>query len=247
MIRFFAFLTSICLVSVQAAGAEPLRVFAAASLSGALEEMRVAWPGDAVISYGGSGSIARQVAQGAPADVVILANTAWIDWLEAEGALREGATLTLLGNRLVLIAPEGAADLPELTPEALLDRLGDGRMAVGQVLSVPAGIYAKEWMDAAGLWRALSPHLAETSDVRAALALVERGEAPLGVVYASDAKGARVRVLHEIDESLHSPIRYGAAITRASNHPQASEFVDYMLGEGQAIFGRHGFLPVAAP
>lgn len=241
MTRIFAILTGVWTVFATAAAGEPVKIFAAASLGRALDEVAAAWPGEAVISYGGSGGIARQVAAGAPADIVILANTAWIAWLEDRGALQRGSARDILGNRLVLVAPEGAADLTGVTPRAILERLDGGRLAVGQVLSVPAGIYAKEWMQTAGLWDALSPYLAETVDVRAALALVARGEAPLGIVYATDVRDAEVRVLHEVDPSLHAPIRYGAAIVHSSTNAKAADFMKFLAGEAQDIFISYGF------
>jgi len=228
------------------ARAEPLTVFAAASLREALDEAAAGFSGEVVLSYGGSGAMARQVALGAPADVVILANEAWLRWLDDEGALRAGSVARVMGNRLVLVGPEGAAPLEDLSAEALRARLAGGRMALGQVLSVPAGIYAKEWMQSSGLWEALAPHLAETENVRAALALVERGEVALGVVYATDARAARVAVVREIGAETHSPIAYWAAVTEASEHPQAEAFIAHLMGPAQDGFAALGFVPRAA-
>lgn len=234
---------------------EPLTVFAAASLREALDGAVAAseaaaqgeFSGDVVISYGGSGAMARQVALGAPADVVILANEAWMSWLAEEGAVEADSVARIMGNGLVLVGPQGAEPLDALDATALTERLGDGRLAVGQVLSVPAGIYAKEWMQSAGLWEQLQPHLAETENVRAALALVERGEVPLGVVYATDARAAKVTVLQEIDARHHSPIGYWAAVTATRDHPQAAPFLAYLKGAAQAGFAELGFLSGPAP
>lgn len=191
MIRIFGVFTIICATLASAGAARsdaPVTIFAAASLRGALEAALDGSGIDARVSYGGSGTMARQVAQGAPADVVILANVAWVDWLEENGHIAVSTRTDLLGNRLVLVGPRGAADLGELNADTLLERLDAGRLAVGHTEAVPAGIYAQEWMQAAGFWEALRPQLAETENVRAALALVSRGEVPLGVVYASDAQ-----------------------------------------------------------
>ena len=220
-------------------------VFAAASLQGVLGELADLHEGGAVISVSGSGAIARQIAQGAPADALILANADWMDWLEAQGLVMSAQRVDLLGNRLVLIAPAGTSPMKDFGAEALLARLNGGRMAVGQTMGVPAGIYARQWLTAAGLWSALAPHLAETDNVRTALALVARGEAPLGVVYATDAEAEPdVRVLHEIPASMHDPIVYPAASLTGAG----AGFIDFLSGEeARAVFVRHGFIPLAAP
>ncbi|MEM8654798.1 MAG: molybdate ABC transporter substrate-binding protein [Pseudomonadota bacterium] len=194
--------------------AEPVRVFAAASLQGPLDAVADVWSDDVVISYGGSGAMARQVSQGAPADVVILANTTWSDWLVARGHVTSEPR-TLLSNRLVVIGPAGASPLPDTAPDTLRARLQGGRLAMGQHMSVPAGIYAQQWLDRVGAWDALRPYLAETENVRAALAFVARGEAPLGIVYASDAvASADVTVLWSVPATAHDPIIYpGLALT----------------------------------
>ncbi|WP_415921179.1 molybdate ABC transporter substrate-binding protein [Tateyamaria sp. SN6-1] len=207
-----------------AGAAEPVRVFAAASLQGPLDRVADTWPGGATISYAGSGTIARQIDLGAPADVIMLASPDWMRWLRDRGALA-GDPVDIISNRLVIIGPSDAAPLPDLTAPALRTRLGDSRLAMGQHRAVPAGLYAAAWMRNAGLWDALAPHLAETENVRAALALVARGEAPLGIVYASDAAAsAAVRVLYTVPADAHPPIRYpAAAIT-----PQGAAFVAHL-------------------
>lgn len=224
-----------------AQAAQPLTVFAAASLKTALDEVAAGWDGPVVVSYGGSGTIARQVVQGAPADLVVLANTVWMDWLAGQGGLT-GAVVPLLGNRLVVI---GAAGEPLLEPQDLSDRLGDERLAVGQTLSVPAGIYAKVWLQGVGLWSELAPRLAETENVRAALALVARGETPLGIVYASDAVAdPRVRVVYEVPADSHPPIAYPAAVTAYGHQDRAAEFLAYLASDqAMQVFLRNGFLP----
>ena len=190
---------------------EPLRVFAAASLQGPLDTIARDWPAQVVVSYAGSGTLARQVSQGAPADVVILANSVWMDWLVERRDITAPVT-DIVSNRLVLIGPAAARALPNPDPQALLDRLAGGRLAMGQHLSVPAGIYARAWLEHIDAWAVLRPHLAETDNVRAALFLVARGEVPLGVVYASDAfADARVFVLWTIPDDQHPTIRYPAA------------------------------------
>ena len=223
-------------IGAGAARAEAPVVFAAASLRGALDAVAEAY-GGAVLSYGGSGAMARQVAQGAPADFVMLASEEWMEWLVTQGAVRQARGL--LSNSLVLIGPAGAEDMPKISDEALLARLDGGRLAMGQSQSVPAGIYARDWLEGAGLWEALSPHLAETENVRVALAFVARGEAPLGIVYATDALAdPGVRVLYAVPDDSHALIVYpAAALTQAGE-----DFLSFLEGsEAQAIFETYGF------
>ncbi|MGK7652123.1 molybdate ABC transporter substrate-binding protein [Roseovarius sp. B08] len=235
MIRIFGLLTIICAAiatSLPARSEGPVTIFAAASLRGALEAALEGSGTEARISYGGSGAMARQVAQGAPADLVILANAAWMDWLEERGQLADSTRGDLLGNQLVLVGTREAPALEDLTPAGLVDRLDGGRLAVGHTEAVPAGIYARQWMQAAGLWEALRPQLAETENVRAALALVSRGEAPLGVVYASDAEAdPGVRVLSRIDPGLHEPIVYPAALVAGRDSDAARAILTRLKSE----------------
>ena len=246
MIRVFQIITAIyvmlCCV-VPATAQDRLTVFAAASLKTALDEVAQAYDGDVTLSYGGSGLLARQVAAGAPADLVILANADWMGWLAEGGHVQHDSTRDLLSNRLVVIGPVGAEPLalPEL--KLLQARLGDRRLAMGHRDSVPAGIYARQWLMATGLWQALSGQLAETENVRAALALVSRGEVPLGIVYATDA-GAddRVSVLYDVPPDLHDKIRYPAAIITGGKADQAQRFLTFLAGDVAAnLFISHGF------
>ncbi|MFX0547024.1 molybdate ABC transporter substrate-binding protein [Roseovarius sp. S1116L3] len=250
MRRFFlaARLCAALITAVWAAGVSAearVTVFAAASLQGVLSDVAQAYPGEAVISVAGSGMIARQIANGAPADAVILANTDWMDWLEDQGLVEAARRTPLLGNRLVLIAPAGTPDLAEFSAKSLLARLDGGRLAIGQTGGVPAGIYGRQWLEAADLWTALSPHLAETDNVRAALALVARQEAPLGVVYATDAAAEPgVRVILAVPEGMHDPIVYpAAALTQVG-----AAFIAFLQSPAaREIFAAHGFTLAAAP
>ena len=223
------------LVCAQAASAgDAVRIFAAASLQGPLDAAAASWETDTVISYGGSGTLARQISLGAPVDVVVLANATWADWLVDNGHA-PGPVRDLLSNRLVLIGPAGAAALPDPKAAMLLARLDGGRMAMGQHMSVPAGIYARAWLESIDAWDDMRPHLAETENVRAALALVARGEVPLGVVYRSDAMAsAAVSILWTMPDDQHPPIRYpGLALT-----PDGAAFLDHLATQTDA------FLPV---
>ncbi|WP_241434500.1 molybdate ABC transporter substrate-binding protein [Sulfitobacter noctilucae] len=216
-------------------------VFAAASLRGVLEEISQENQVDFVMSFGGSGTMARQVAAGAPADLVVLANEEWMDWLETQGIGAMGAAKVVAQNALVVIAPAGTPPLD--APKDLHSLLKGERLAMGQRDAVPAGNYARQWLETVGLWQALNTQLAETDNVRAVLLLVARGQTPAGVVYATDAAAEpAVDVIYEIPADHHAPIRYlAAALT-----PAGESALD-QLGTTSAarIFAAHGFVPVA--
>lgn len=205
-------LTLVCLTT--RAHGDPVRIFAAASLQGPLDAVAAEWDAASTISYGGSGALARQISLGAPADLVLLANPAWADWLVTNGHAA-GPVRAVLSNTLVVIAPPDGATFDTVDAATLRAALGDGRLAMGQHLSVPAGIYGKAWLTHIGAWDSLRAHLAEVDSVRAALALVARGEAPLGIVYASDAQAsAQVSIAYSIPTDQHPAIRYvGLALT----------------------------------
>ncbi len=229
-----------------------LRVFAASSLSGLLE---AAWAGtidDAQIAYEGSGTIARQIAQGAPADLVILADPDWMTWLGGQGIAFAAPPQAILGNTLVLIAPRPLPGTPpptvweQLSAAALSAALGDGRLAMGEHRAVPAGRYGKAWLDKMGAWATLSGRLAETSNVRAALALVALGESPLGLVYHSDALAEpKVVIRYFVPPDQHPDIIYQAvALTPAGTRALAL----LTAPAGQRHFVNRGFaLPKDAP
>lgn len=221
--------------------AQPVTVFAAASLRGALNEIAAQYPDEVILSFAGSGTLARQVAAGAPADAVVLAHRDWAMWLEARGFILPHSTQDVAGGQLVLIGAKGAAPIPNANTATLLSALSGGRLAMGQRDGVPAGTYAREWLQHIDAWDALSPQLAETDNVRAALALVAQRAAPLGVVYASDALAEpRVRILHSIAADAHAPIRYpAAAITDIGRG-----FVEHLsTPQAVAIFTKYGFAP----
>ncbi|MBM3520089.1 MAG: molybdate ABC transporter substrate-binding protein [Alphaproteobacteria bacterium] len=225
-----------------------LTVFAAASLRTALDEVNEAWRqaagSPAIGVFAASNALATQIAEGAPADVFISADEAWMDDLAAKGLLRPGSRIALLGNALVLVAPAGEASPVDLTPPVDLEsRLGDGRLAVGDTASVPAGRYAKAALEALGAWAGVKDHLAEQANVRAALALVARGEAPLGIVYLTDARAEpAVAVVATFPAASHPAIVYPAAITASSTNPAAERYLAFLRGSvAQEIFRRHGF------
>ncbi|MCP5265011.1 MAG: molybdate ABC transporter substrate-binding protein [Burkholderiaceae bacterium] len=231
-------------------------VFAAASLKEVLDALVLAHGGAPRprISYAGSARLARQIEAGAPADLYISADQAWIDYLVERQAVLAGSRREVASNRLVLIAPAESRKPPG-DPEQLLLAFAasrDGaRLALADVRSVPAGRYAQAAMHKMGVWDRLKSRIAQADNVRIAMAWVARAEAPLGVVYATDARvEPKVRVLAEFPVKAHPSIRYVAAITVHSGHrAQAREFLDFMASAaGQAVFRRYGFgAPVSVP
>jgi molybdate transport system substrate-binding protein len=231
---------------VQAA---EVTVFAAASLKTALDEVAARFHdsgGDTVqISYAGSSALARQIQQGAPAQLFISASTDWMDVLAGDGLLAAGTRTDLLTNRLVLIAGSDTDTTLDLAPGAdLAGALGaDGRLAMALVDAVPAGIYGKAALQSLGLWDSVAGHVAQADNVRAALRLVAVGEAPLGIVYATDANAEpQVRMVGVFPEDSHPPIVYPAAILAEGDTPQARAFFAFLTGaRAGAVFTRHGF------
>ncbi len=234
--------------AVLAASPGPL-VFAAASTKDALEAIDQLWQaqGHARVrfSFAASSALARQLEQGAPADLFISADTQWMDYARAKHLVRENTVRPLLGNRLALVARVDAplAGLALRPGVDIAGALAGGRLAVADVQSVPAGRYARAALVSLGAWQAVASRLAMTENVRVALALVARGEAPMGIVYESDARAEpRVRVIALFPEQTHPPIHYPVAIAAASTHAQARAFYDYLRSApaGES-FREHGF------
>lgn len=228
----------------------PLTVFAAASLKESMDAVTAAYraeTGQAVqVSYAASSALARQIEQRAPADIFVSADTEWIDWLQARDLIDPHSRHDLLGNTLVLVAPaQGGAQPLALEPGTdLLPLLGDdGRLALALTASVPAGKYARAAFESLGIWNALAPRVAESENVRATLLLVARGDAPLGVVYGSDARAEpRVRTLATFPATSHPPIVYPVARVAASRHAAAPGFIVWLQSSSaDAIFRDHGF------
>jgi molybdate transport system substrate-binding protein len=231
---------------------QTLDVFAAASLKESIDDAGAAYEKRTGIKvravYASSAVLAKQVDQGAPADVFISADREWMDWSIKRNLIDVKSQRVIASNRLVLVAPRDSKLITvALRRGVSLTKLtGGGRIAVGEVASVPAGIYAKAAFENLGLWNEVKDHLAQAENVRGALAFVARGEAPLGVVYATDAQAeSKVKVVGVFPESSHAPIVYPAADVRASKHgAAAAAFLAYLSGrEGQAILRRHGFGP----
>jgi molybdate transport system substrate-binding protein len=227
----------------------PLTVFAAASLKESLDEAATAYErggGAAVrVSYAASSALARQIEQGAPADVFVSADLDWMDALQKQKLIDPASRRNLLGNTLVLVAPKESKVQVALKPGLDLAALlgADGRLALALTNSVPAGKYAKQSLVKLGAWDGVKSRTAEAENVRAALLLVARGEAPLGIVYGSDALAEpTVRVVGTFPADTHAPIVYPIARVAASAHPQAKTFVQWLqTPAARAIFARHGF------
>ena len=218
----------------SSAGGAPPVIFAAASLKTALDAIAADWKKDTgktvTISYAASSTLARQVEQGAPADIFISADLEWMDWLQQRKLIKPESRQTLLGNTLVLIAPLDATASVKIAQGFDLGRLlGNDRLAVGEVESVPVGKYAKEALEKLGMWAGVESKLAQSESVRAALALVARGEAPFGIVYATDAKAEpKVKVIDTFPPSSHMPILYPLALMASSTNADASAFVAFL-------------------
>ncbi len=226
------------------ARSEAVTIFAAASLKTALDEIAQGMRTDLgvalTISYGASSTIARQVELGAPADLIITANVDWMDHLDWAGRLAAGTRRDLLGNRLVLVA-NSSDELASNHDIAAL--LAKARLAMALVTAVPAGIYGKDALEYLGLWQDVAPRVVQTDNVRAALRLVARGEAPFGIVYLSDAQAEpRVRIVHQFAEESHASIRYPVAIVEGRDSPDARSVLTYLHGsQAAAIFEAQGF------
>ena len=230
------------------AAASGVVVFAAASMKTALDAFAGRWQGQTgttvTISYAGSSRLAQQILQGAPADVYISANTGWMDAVQKAGLIAEGGRRDILGNTLVLIAHGAKAPPVAIGPGFdLAGLLGDGKLAMALVASVPAGQYGKAALTALGVWDAVAPKVAQADNVRAALALVSTGEAPYGVVYATDALAdPGVSVVGTFPADSHPPIVYPAALLKTAADPAARAFYDALAGaEAATVFAAHGF------
>jgi molybdate transport system substrate-binding protein len=233
---------------------ETLTVFAAASLKNALDDVDTAFAKASGIkvtaSYAASSTLVKQIGEGAPADVFASADIDWMDYAQQKKLIKDGTRVNLLGNRLVLIAPKNSplgdvAIGPDFDLAALA---GDGRIVTGDVRAVPVGRYAKAALEKLGAWANAAPKMAMSENVRAALALVARGEAPLGIVYETDAKvEPGVKIIGTFPADSHPPIVYPFAAT-AGAKPQAERYLAFLRSTAaKAIFERYGFTMLAKP
>jgi molybdate transport system substrate-binding protein len=244
------FLLMLCvLLAPLAARAQDLTVFAAASLTDAMKDVSAEWAQAGHqplrMSFGSSSTLARQIEQGAPANLFASADEKWMDYLAERKLIAADTRKDLLGNDLVLVV---AADKPQhVTIGPGFDLLGllgpNGRIATGDPAHVPVGIYAEQALKKLGQWDAVAPRLARTDDVRSALLLVERGEAPAGIVYATDAAVSKaVMIAGTFPPDSHDPISYPFAVTRSGDTPEARALMAFLAGpQARTIFVQRGF------
>ena len=248
-VSMLRFLLSFWLFAAPAWAAD-LTVFVAASMGDVLGEAADVWEDQTgqhvTIAPAGSSVLARQIAAGAPADVFVSASPDWMDWLDEQGMIAPDTRRDLAANALVLIG-HGSGETRDMPADISALLPDDTRLAMALVDAVPAGIYGKAALMHLGQWDAIAPRVAQTDNVRSALALVALGEAPLGIVYATDAASDdRVHVVARFPDESHPPITYPAAITAdAPNSDAAQAFLEWLASaEGQALFARYGFVPV---
>ncbi|KMJ45281.1 molybdate transporter [Xenorhabdus khoisanae] len=231
---------------------DKVTVFAAASLTNALDDIAAQYKkekqGDIVASYASSSTLARQIEQGAPADIFISADQQWMNYVSGKQLIAEDTRHTLLGNQLVLIAPkESKLEKIDINKETKWKSLlAGGRLAVGDPDHVPVGIYAKESLQYLKAWDMVNPLMARTNNVRSGMALVERAEAPLGIVYGSDAVASKkVKVVGVFPPESHKPVEYPIVIIKGHEKQAVRDFYDYLkTPEAAEIFKRYGFSPL---
>ncbi len=231
-----------------------LTIFAAASLKNALDAAASAWTAESgkevAISYAASSALARQIEQGAPADIFFSADRDWMNRLIEQQLVAAGSAIDLLGNEIVLIAPADSAIETRIETDFPLARLlGDGRLAMADVKAVPAGKYGKAALESLGVWASVETRIAQAENVRAALKLVAAGEAPLGIVYATDARAEpAVKVIGAFPATSHPPIVYPVAALTGSTNPDTSALLAFLQSaKAAAIFTAQGFTVLKPP
>ena len=239
---------SLAFAAPAAAQSGNVLVFAAASLKEALDGVAAKWQKEtgrkAVISYAASSALARQIEQGAPAQIFISADLDWMDYLANRNLIKAETRSNLLGNRIVLIAPKTLTATVRIEPGfPLASLLGDGRLAMADVRAVPAGKYGKAALETLGVWTDVANRVVQAENVRVALILVARGEAPLGIVYRTDAAAdPSVKIIGTFPEESHPPILYPVALTAGATHPDAARFLAYIKSAAaRPLFAASGF------
>lgn len=246
--RLFVLLGLLLAIGQPVAAQETITVFAAASMKNALDDANAAFTKTTGIkvtaSYAASSALAKQIEAGAPADVFISADLQWMDYAAQKNLIKADSRLNLLGNKLVLIAPlDSKLDKVPIGQGFDLAKLaGDGRIAVADVKAVPAGLYAKAALEKLGAWATAEPKLAMAENVRATLAFVARGETPVGIVYATDAKvEPKVKIVGVFPDGSHPPVIYPVAAT-ATAKAGADKYLSFLRGpEAKAVFEKYGF------
>jgi molybdate transport system substrate-binding protein len=235
-----------------AAQGKDVLVFAAVSLKNALDDIARQWQRESgkkiVTSYAASSTLIKQIEEGAPADIFVSADLDWMDYGQHKGLIRPDSRFNLLGNRLVLIAPKDANVSANIQPGFdLAALLKGGRLAMANVGAVPAGKYGKAALEKLGAWDGVKDKIAQTENVRAALVLVARGGAPLGIVYQTDAASdPTVKIVGTFPENTHPPIIYPIALTKETTNPEAQAFLNYLRSPvARAAFERQGFTVLA--
>lgn len=249
LLTVFALSIAVAPLSDALAQERPLTIFAAASTKNALDDANAAYTKSTgikvVTSYAASSALAKQIEQGAPADVFISADLKWMDYLAQKNLIKPDTRVNLLGNNLVLIAPTGSKlDKVAITkPFDIAKLAGDGRIAIADVRAVPAGLYAKAALESLGGWAAAEPKLAMAENVRATLAFVARGETPVGIVYATDARvEPKVKIVGVFPDDSHLPIVYPVAATSATMNAAPLGYIDFLrTGAAKIIFEKYGF------
>ena len=233
---------------LASAWAADVTVFAAASLKEALDaqtrHFQAVTGHKVVVSYAGSNALAKQIESGAPADVFITADLEWMDYIEQRKLLAPNSRVELLRNVLVLVAPSASATTLRIGPQfGLAQALGRDKLAMANPASVPAGKYGRNALEALGVWKDVEQRVARADNVRGALALVSRGEAPFGIVYRTDAIADRgVRIVDAFPAGSHAPIVYPAAIVASSTSAAARPLLDYLASPAaRVVWERHGF------
>lgn len=236
------------LVVPAVASAQELLVFAAASLKNALDEANAAYQqqggAKVVASYAASGALAKQLENGAPADLFISADQDWMTYVQGKKLIKDDTRVNLLGNRLVLVGPATSTTAVEIGAGfALASLLGGGRLAMGEPQSVPAGRYGQQALETLGIWTAVQPKVAMTDNVRSALALVSRGEAPFGIVYETDVRAdPGTKVVGVFPDGSYPPVIYPVALTAATSKPEAARYLAWLRSPvAQPVFEKQGF------
>lgn len=243
-----------CAAAAPVRAGEPITIFAAASLKTALEDVAARYEtatGDKLtLVFAGTPALAKQIQEGAPADLFFSANTGWMDKMTAAGLVDPGSVVNLLGNSIVLIAPKDSTTAVTIAPGFdLAAALGDGRLAIADPVAVPAGQYGKAALDHLGAWDGVADKLAPAQDVRGALAFVATGEAPLGIVYATDAHAEpRVRIVGAFPADSHPAIIYPLGRVAASTNPDTAKVLTFLASDvARAAFQAQGFTVQATP